>query len=409
MLNLAIAILVVLCVSALTSAVEAALFAVPYGRVLAAVEAMRPGAKTLERIKTHMHKPIMAIVVVNNISTVVGSIVVGSLAAEVFGDEWLGVFSGALTFLVIVFAEVLPKTLGERHATAIALSVASPLSALTSLLTPVIWVIERIITPWTRPQSLLTTSEEEIKALTRLGRETGAIESDESELIQKVFRLNDITAWDMMTPWSYAEALDGRQTVAAARDRVLSVKHSRIPVFEDMPNRIVGVVHVRTLLEAFVSGKGEETISSLMHEAQYVPESAVGDRLLEHFQKNADHFSVVVDALGNVVGVISLEDVLEELVGELVHEAQVDPERIKRISKTEILVDAETEVKKINIFFNTHLPDVGRIGELILKLAGRIPKTGDSVRFEDVELLVERASPRHVEQVRIRKPESPSA
>jgi CBS domain containing-hemolysin-like protein len=405
MFPLFIAVLIVLTVSGLTSAIEAALFAVPYSRVLAAVEQHRVGSHALKKIKDRMHTPIMTIVIVNNVSNIVGSITVGSIAADVFGESSIGIFSAVLTFLVIVFAEVVPKTLGERHAIKLSLAAAGPLLTLTRLLSPAIWVIETFTSPWTGVPRVVTTSEEEIKALTKLGKQTGVIEADESELIHKVFRLNDITAWDMMTPWLYAEALDGRQTVGELKRRVAEIKHSRVPVFEELPNKIVGVVHVRALLEALVEGRVDAPVSSLMHEAKFVPESAVGDALLEHFQKNEDHFSVVVDSLGNVVGIISLEDVLEELVGELVHEAHVDPERIKRVSKTEILVDAETEVQKINIFFNTHLPSDGRVGDLILKEVGRIPKEGEIISFEGLDFLIEKASPRHVEQIRIRKPE----
>ena len=209
----------------------------------------------------------------------------------------------------------------------------------------------------------------------------------------------------MMTPWRFVEALDGRDRVKEATERVRNIRYSRVPVFDKHPNKVTGIVHVRSLLEAVLDGRGDAPVSTFAHEVQFVPESAVGDDLIAHFQKNEDHFSVVVDSLGNVVGVLSLEDVLEELVGELIHEVDVEPERIKRVSKTEILVDAETEVQRINIFFNTAIPGEGRIGELLLKDFGYIPKGGEKIMYGQVECVVEKASPRRLEQIRILKHE----
>lgn len=399
-----ITILVVI-VSGMAAAVEAALFTVPYARVLAAAEEKRRGSSILKQLKDNLHKPIMTLVIVYNVASIVGSSIIGSLVADLFGHFWIGIVSGILTFLIIVFSEIIPKTLGERNAEAIALSVAPVLSAFTKLLSPIIWVIERITGPLTGTRRVPTTSEEEIKALTKLGVKSGTIQTSERDLIHKVFQLNDITAWDMMTPWQYVEALDGSKKVREVRDRLPSLKHSRIPVYEKYFNKVDAVVHVRVLLEALLDGKEDVTISSLAHEAKFVPESANGDATLEHFQKNDDHLAVVVDTLGNVVGVLSLEDILEELVGEMIHEGDVEPERIMRVSKTEIIVDAETEIDRINLFFNVLIPGDGRIGELLLKAFGHIPDRGETKTFGDVQCLVEKSTPRRLEQVRIKKKE----
>ncbi len=405
MIQLILTTLAVVVVSGLAAAAEAALFAVPFASVLTAAEHKRRGGSALKPIKENMHKPIMTLVIVYNVASIVGSSVIGSMVAHLFGSAWVGLVSAVLTFLIIVFSEIIPKTLGERNALAVSLAAAPALATLTKLLSPIIWVIERITGPLTGTRRVPTTSEEEIKALTKLGEKSGAIQTSERELIHKVFQLNDITAWDMMTPWQYVEALDGSKTVGEIRDRLPALKHSRIPVYEKYFNKVNGIVHVRTLLEALLAGKEDATISSLAHEAKFVPESANGDALLEHFPKNNDHLAVVVDTLGNVVGVLSLEDVLEELVGELIHETDVEPERIMRVSKTEIIVDAETEIDRINLFFNVLIPGEGRIGELLLKEFGHIPGRGESATLGGVQCIVEKATPRHLEQVRLKKKE----
>ncbi|MBW2712624.1 MAG: DUF21 domain-containing protein, partial [Deltaproteobacteria bacterium] len=200
MLEITLTVLLMLAVSALSSGTEAAIFAVPYTRVRAAIDEKRMGANALLSIKDDMRKPIMTIVIFNNVANIAGSITAGTLAALHFGDAWVGIFSGSLTFLVIIFAEVLPKTVGERNALTVSLVMARPLLVVSKSLTPIIWFIEKIVTPFIGNPRKGVTSEEEITILTQLGHEAGVIEEDESELIQRVFKLNDITAWDMMTP-----------------------------------------------------------------------------------------------------------------------------------------------------------------------------------------------------------------
>jgi len=178
MIELALSVFVLLVSSALASGTEVALFSVPYGQVLHAVSEKRRGASALKGIKDSMARPIMAIVIVNNVSNIVGTIIVGALAARVFDSTWLGLFSAALTFMVIVFAEIIPKTVGERFAPAIAMNMAVPVLYATRIMLPLIWIIELLTRPFAGKDSGQVTSEAEIRALTQLGQQTGAIEAD---------------------------------------------------------------------------------------------------------------------------------------------------------------------------------------------------------------------------------------
>lgn len=406
MIEITLTVLVMLVISGLSSGVEAAIFAVPYSRVRAAIEEGRTGAASLLSIKDDMRKPIMTIVIFNNVANIAGSITAGTLAAMHFGDAWVGIFTGGLTFLVIIFAEVLPKTIGERNALTFALLMAQPLLVVSKGLTPVIWVIEKIITPFIGNPRKGVTSEEEITILTQLGHEAGVIEEDESELIQRVFKLNDITAWDMMTPRSQIDAFDGNSTLGDVRSEIMKLTHSRIPVYEGSLDKIIGLVSVRELLQAVAVGRESTSLSSLAQKAYFVPENTPADDLLSHFQRTHVHLAIVVDSLGNVLGVVTLEDVIEELVGEIIDETDVEPQKIKRISRFEILVDADTDLHRINKFFNTDIPGEGRIGEMLCEAFGSIPQVGESIELHDLQFYIVQGSSQLMQKIRISKSDS---
>ncbi len=402
-MTLILSVLLLLVASGLSSCSEVALLSAPYGQVLSADEEGRAGAKTLRAVKENIARPLMTIVIWNNVANIVGSIVVGALAARHFDSTGVGVFSAVLTLLVIVVAEIIPKTIGERYAMPIALAIAPIIQVLTVVLLPLIVVIDLVVRPFRRREPL-STSEAEIEALATLGQRAGVIEPDEQEMIHRVFRLNDVTAWDIMTPLSSGEVLRGDQTVDEIRSLVRSFTHSRLPVLGSGPNEVLGLVNVRALLEAVAEGRGEVALSELAGPVDYVAKNMVCDDLLRHFQGSRRHLALVVDALGTVLGLVTIEDVLEELVGEIIDETDVEERQIKRLSRDEILADAATDVAHVNRFFKVDLPEGGRLGELVVKGLGHIPTVGMLYEVEGVELIVERATPQRIETLRIRKP-----
>jgi CBS domain containing-hemolysin-like protein len=372
--------LAVMALSALASGTEAALFSVPYARARAMLAAKRPGAKALVRIKEDMTRAIGTIVIVNNIANIVGSALVGALAADVFSSAVLGVFFAAFTLAIIVFSELIPKTLGEHHADRIAPFMAPAVTVLMGVFRPVLWVINMMVRPFHAPHALKSkVSEDEIKMMALLGREAGSIESDESAMIRRVFRLNDITADDMMTPSAHVESIPGDVAIGEQRARILDLRHSRVPVTGDAPDIILGIAMTRDLIAAAARDEFQATPTDFVQEALRVRNDVAADDLLPLFQKQEQHLAIVEDADGRMAGVVTLEDVLEELVGEITDEKDVRPETIKRVSKNEILVDEGTPVARINHFFNVAIPYEGEIGEYVVEKSGRTPKAGDTL------------------------------
>lgn len=403
MLALLLSSIIVLAVAAFASGSEAALFSVPYSKAKAMAEAKQPGAKALLKIKDNMTYPIGTIVIVNNIATIVGSIVEGTLAHHVFQSLGLSIFVAFFTFCVIILAEIVPKTLGETYAPAVAPLIAPPVLFLTSIFRPVLWLIDQAMRSLRAGHDSKAVSEEEIKIMAQMGRQTGSVEADESQMIRRVFKLNDITADDMMTVAAYLEYVPGDVTLGEQRQRILDLRHSRVPVVGESPEQILGVALTRDLISAIARDEFNATPNDFLQEALRVRNDVAADDLLPLFQGREQHLAVVEDADGRLVGVVTLEDVLEELVGEIADEKDIRPETIKRLSKNEIRVDEGTEIAKINHFFNVAIASESAIGDYVLEKFGRRPRTGESLDDGNLTFVISSMSRTRPKLITIRK------
>ncbi|NEP88544.1 MAG: HlyC/CorC family transporter [Okeania sp. SIO2C2] len=320
MLKLTIIVLIILIGSALCSATETALLSVSSIKVQQLAHSKKPAALALWGIRKKINRPIATVVIINNIFNIVGSILIGNIAASVLGNAWLGVFSAILTFLVIVFGEIIPKTLGERYAMQFSLTVAIPVQGLTFIFTPIVWLMEKITSPFTKGQTLPTTNEAEIMFLTRVGYKEGVIEGDEAEMIRRVFRLNDKNSFDIMTPRIATTYLYANATLDEVKSDIIASQHSRIIVIGDSIDDVLGVALKNELFKGIIEGKDSNKVSDFMRDVRFVPDTLRVDLLLKEFQKNRQHLMVVLDEYGGMSGVVTLEDVLEELTGEIVDE-----------------------------------------------------------------------------------------
>ena len=339
MLALIIVVTIVLLGSAFCSGAETALLSVSTIKVRQLAQSKKPATLALASIRLKINRPIATIVILNNIFNIIGSIIIGSLTTKILGDAWLGVFSGGLTFLIIVFGEIVPKTLSQRYAEPISLFIAIPIKFLTVIFTPLVWLVEHVTAPFVQGQKIPTTDEAEIKFLTNIGYQEGVIEDDEAEMIQRVFQLNDLNASDLMTPRIIITYLKGDQTLNECQEDIIKSQHTRILVIEDTVDNVTGLVLKDELLTAMIEGKGDRQINNLQRPVHFVPETNRADKLLKVFQENREHLAVVLDEYGGVAGVVTLEDVLEVLTGEIVDETDrnVDLQEIARKKRLRLL------------------------------------------------------------------------
>ncbi|MCG3208306.1 MAG: hypothetical protein FOGNACKC_01909 [Anaerolineae bacterium] len=350
MSQLLAAIFLVLISSALCSGAEAALFSVPLVKARQLAESKSPAARALLHIRENMSRPIATIVILNNIANIVGSIAVGKIASDVLGSHWLGLISGVLTFLVIVFSEIVPKTLGERYAERIAVVVAVPVLWLARLFTPLVWAIEKLTAPITKGKTGPTTNEAEIKLLAKIGQQEGLIENDELEMIHHVFHLNDVTAGELMTPRVVMTYLPGSITLAEATEQIIASQHSRIVVIGENVDDVIGVAYKSELLTALINQQSDQPISALARTPPLVPDSTKADDLLQFFRRERRHLAVVIDEFGGVAGVVTLEDVLETLTGEIVDETDqaIDLQEVARRRRRDVLPSKEFKIPGTN-------------------------------------------------------------
>ncbi|MFY9462272.1 MAG: hemolysin family protein [Candidatus Sungiibacteriota bacterium] len=389
--------------SGILSMVEASLFSYSVTKARLAVAQKKKGARRALKLRENPLRAIATLVILSSAVGTLGSIAVGIYAASIFSSRGLGIFSAILTFFSIIFAEIIPKNIGEKWNNIIFRMAALPLRLLAVIFTPLILVIEAIVKPFTSGASPFMTSEEEIAILTSVGAKEGTIEPYEAEMIQRVFRLNDVTASDMMTSRLFVSFIDGEKTVGEAADFIKKSRHSRLPVYQGDKNNIIGIVHQRDLLRALAGGELDRKVAEYVAEAIFVPESRLGDDLLRDFQEKKTHLAVVVNEYGDTAGVVGLEDVLEELVGEIIDEKDVAPELIKRVSKNEIIAHGQTKIEQINHFFNTEIRSRKTLNGFLLAKFGKTPEVGSSLETDGLTFRVEEATPKQIERARIVK------
>lgn len=321
MLELLGAVLLLLIASALCSGTEAAIFSLPISKARQMAEKGRTG-KTVCDIRERPARPISVIVILNNLANIVGTYFIASLAATRLEGAWQTAFPFVLTILVILISEILPKTVGERYHTTIAWYTARPLYWVTFLLTPIVWGIELFTGLLVKHHSpIAATSENEIKALIRLGQHEGVIEDDEHNLISRVFEMNDKSAYDIMTPRTALTWIRGIEPISVAKDKIGISQHSRVVVVGETLDDVKGIIHKSTILKLLVEGYDENTlVEDYVEPVNFFHEDTPTDELLEHFKTSRVHLAVVLDNFGGLSGIVTLEDVLEVLTGEIIDE-----------------------------------------------------------------------------------------
>ena len=334
MSELIVTIVLVVVGAAICACLEAAFFSLPLSGAKLLKEAGKRGSASLVRIKEKLHHTIIMLVILNNGITIAGSIYVGHLSTELYGNEIIGLVSGILTATIILFGEIIPKMIGENYAKTIAVVFAPPVYILTLIFTPITFLLDILTRGFIKKNRLV--SEEELRMLSKMGEAEGSIEHDEQVLIQRVFTLNDLTAKDIMTPRMVLEGLPGNATVREVSVILLNKPYSRYPVYVESLDKVVGVAQTSKLLTALARDNDNELVSYFMTAPLFVAEKKRVDDLMGLFLSTRNHMAIVQDEFGGTVGVVTFEDVLEQLVGEIVDETDevVDLQTLARDAHT---------------------------------------------------------------------------
>lgn len=330
-LKLCLAAGIAILVSALCSICEAVLYSVPVSHVEILARNNRLSGKLLKKFKDNIQQPITAILTLNTIANTMGAAIAGASAAAVFGDKYLAWFSALFTLVILIFSEILPKTVGVIYCKKLAPWIAVPLAGLIKALTPIVWVIHhatRLIPGYNQKAEI---SAEEIRAMAILSRKSGILDLQQEGIIKNIIDLKNRTVRQAMTPRTVTFTLEKHMTIAEAKRRSEEWnRHSRVPVYNRNPNDIVGIVLRKDVLLGIVEGKENKTLASLMKPAHFVPETAPLNTILLQFFERRQHLFCVVDEYGGMTGVISLEDIIEEIVGQEILDESDHPSKTMR-------------------------------------------------------------------------------
>ncbi|MGH7540107.1 MAG: hemolysin family protein [Gemmatimonadota bacterium] len=397
-----------LALSAFFSVSEIALLSLSEAKVKALVVEKRTGARAVAELKASPERLLITILIGNNAANIAAACVATWIATGALGSAGVGLAIGVMTLLVLFFAEITPRSFGARHAVRLALLAAPILRLLSRPLLPLVAPFEALVHRVLPIEdgSGRSVSEREIRAMTRRGHLSGEIEEHERRLIERAFTLDKRRAWEVMTPRVEVFAWKDSHRLSDIARELPRVPYSRIPVFGESLDDITGVLYLRDAYQALLAGQRDVTLADLAREPLFVPESLSLIRLLEEFRTRRIHVGVVVDEHGGVDGLVTMEDILEELVGEIVDETDVPEEPIVRVNRHEILVDGSAELREINHFFNTAFPVLEHrsLNGYLLEELGRVPQAGEVVEREGVRIEVLRASETQVTRARLSRP-----
>ena len=338
----------------------------------------------------------------------------GVLAGRLFGAAGVVVATALNVTLFFVVAEVAPKTWAIQHTERAALVAARPIKALASF--PPLRLISRgligltnVLLPGKGLKQGPYVSEEELLAVADLAVAGDAIEAEERQLIESVIELGDTVVREMMVPRTDMVTVTSDFRVADAMEVVILNGYSRIPASGEGIDDIVGVVYAKDLMRAERDGREERSVAELVRPARFVPETKRVAELLREMQLERFHMAIVVDEYGGTAGVVTLEDIIEELLGEIVDEFDLEDPMIEPIGAGVVRVNAKMHVDEVNELMNANLPegDWDTIGGLFLSVLGRVPTEGESVDVDGWTLMAERVQGRRIGRVRIAPNSSP--
>jgi CBS domain containing-hemolysin-like protein len=305
----------VILISGLCSLFEAVLYSVPQSHIESLVHKKKPAGALLKGLRSNVDEPITAILTLNTVANTAGAALAGAIAARVLGKEFILYFSIAFTAAILVFAEVIPKTVGVVHNRALASLIAFPLILLVKALKPVHYVIGKLTSLISHNKQKETISKMDLIAMARIGLQSGTIDADQMVVIKNILELGSRPVKDVMTPRSVVIAIEENLRVSDALQEEGVLVHSNIPVYGGTLDNITGIVYRRDLLLLSAEDKLTKNVKDLRHKGHSVLETTTLEKALQMFLNSRQHLMTVFDAFGTLSGILSLEDILEEILG----------------------------------------------------------------------------------------------
>ena len=393
------------------SGLEVALVGIRKSKVIQLFQEGKKGSKALHKLKTNPSWMMSSVNLGNNLVNVGASALATSLAIRLFGDDGLGIAVGVMTFLILVFGEITPKTYCNANSTKIALRYAPVLLTFSYVFYPVVKFFEII----TKGVVKLTGSsytpppitEEDIIGVIDQGLEEKAIEKEEMELVHGALEFDDTVIRSVMTPRTKMFTLNSKMLLFEALPQINQSGHSRIPIYGDTKDDIVGFIHARDILKELEKDNKMTSLAQISRKPVFASQEKMVSSLLKEMQGRRTHMAIVIDEHNGVEGLVTLEDLVEEIVGEIEDETDLPkPIGYEKIDQDTIITNGDIEIDIINEIFNTNIPegdDYATLNGLLHEKLKDIPQEGDKVEIEDLRIIVEKVSKNIPKKIRIER------
>lgn len=406
-----LSLILLLCLSAFFSSSETALLSISQMRIRTLVDEGNKRAMTLERVVSNKSKMLSAILIGNNVVNLSASSLITSLVINHFGNAYVGIATGIITLLILIFGEISPKTMATLQAEKVALKVAGIISVLMKILTPVIFIINLLAGGVLRlmgvdPNAKTDTiTESELRTIVDVSHEEGVIESEERRMINNVVDFGDTQAKDVMVPRIDMVFVEENTTYDELMEIYRENMFTRIPVYRDTTDNVIGIINMKDLL--FYEKSTDFRLKNYLREAYFTYEFKKTSELFMEMRQNSVSLAIVLDEYGATAGLITLEDLLEELVGEIRDEYDADElKSFQKLSDREYRVEGSMKLDDINDALELSLSseDYDSVGGLIIGALDHVPVAGEGVTVDNIRFVVEKMDKNRIEWVRMTLP-----
>ena len=401
-------IIILLLLSAFFSSAETALTTVSRVRIMTLADDGNKRAKKVLAITDNKAKMLSAILIGNNIVNLYASSLVTTFAGRILGSQWIAVTTGVLTLIILIFGEISPKTISTLKAEKISLAYSGIIGALMWILTPVIWIVNKISMAFLfmlgvdARQKEQSFTEDELRTIVDVSHEEGVLEHEEHEMINNVFDFGNSRARDVMIQRIDMTCASIDSTYDEIIDIFRAEKYTRLPIYKDSIDNVVGIINVKDLL--LYSPGDDFHVSEILREPYYTYEFKKTSELMEELKKTSNNITIVLDEYGSTVGMITLEDLLEEIVGEIRDEYDYDEEDcITKINDNEYLLNGMTKLDDLNELLETDYDseDYDSVSGLVIDKLERLPHDGDEVVLDNARIVVEHTQKNRIDKMHL--------
>jgi CBS domain containing-hemolysin-like protein len=401
-----VVLVVLLFLSGFFSSAETALFSISKAKAIHLAKERGLTNTLIKKMKDDPHRLLSTILIGNNIVNVGASALATAITLKIVSSNAVGIATGIMTFLILIFGEIFPKSLATRNNILIARLVIIPLFWLSILFSPIIFFLNFIPRLTGKIKKKPHVTEEELMTFVEVVEEEGGIKEEEKELIHNIFEFDDTNASEIMTPRADMFVINADEELQL--EEIIRSGFTRIPVIEDDIDHVIGILNIKDLFMHQVKSSNEVNIRSIMRDTYFVPENKKLDNLLQQFKRRKQHMAIVVDEHGGVSGLITLEDALEEIVGEIVDETDKFEPHIVKLNKDEWRVLGKSEIDEVNEKLEMEIPDskeYDTFSGYVLEQIGRIPQEKEEIPLGNFVVTVNEMDGTRIKEYIIKKTE----